>query len=70
MFCIILSPLVKVALICFPFQVQNTAAWTLFQCCFIVNIFVTKLSSLFRKMPKAFLGITRQKLYSKGVLEY
>lgn len=69
MFCIILSPLVKVLLICFPFQVQNTAAWTLFQSCFIANAFVTESSSLFRKMPKALPGVITWKLYSKSVLE-
>lgn len=45
-------------------------AWTLFHNCFAVHVFMTKFSSLFRKMPTALLGTTRQKLYSKGVLEW
>lgn len=45
-------------------------AWTLFHNCFAVHVFMTKFSSLFRKMPTALLGATRQKLYSKGVLEW
>lgn len=44
-------------------------AWTLFQRCFAVNVFVAKFSSLSRKMPTALLGAIRQELYRKGILE-